>query len=83
MTLLIEQGFLQPIKNLGDSLAGRIALLDLLPFSINEKKSDEPENDSRLFYRCLPFRFLPRIGNKYIHDSFSMVWILYTNLFRA
>jgi len=26
------------IKNLGDSLAGRIALLDLLPFSIREKK---------------------------------------------
>ncbi|MBI5203465.1 MAG: ATP-binding protein [Nitrospirae bacterium] len=26
------------IKNLGDSLAGRIALLDLLPFSVNEKK---------------------------------------------
>lgn len=26
------------IKDLGDSLAGRIALLDLLPFSINEKK---------------------------------------------
>lgn len=26
------------IKNLGDSLAGRIALLDLLPFSVDEKK---------------------------------------------
>lgn len=26
------------IKDLGDSLAGRIALLDLLPFSVNEKK---------------------------------------------
>ncbi len=26
------------IKNLGDSLAGRIALLDLLPFSINESR---------------------------------------------
>ncbi|MBI5050132.1 MAG: AAA family ATPase [Nitrospirae bacterium] len=26
------------IKNLGDSLAGRIALLDLLPFSVIEKK---------------------------------------------
>jgi predicted AAA+ superfamily ATPase len=28
------------IKNLGDSLAGRIALLDLLPFSVGEKKED-------------------------------------------
>ena len=27
------------IKNLGDSLAGRIALLDLLPFSVAEKKT--------------------------------------------
>jgi hypothetical protein len=27
------------IKNLGDSLAGRIALLDLLPFSVAEKKA--------------------------------------------
>lgn len=27
------------IKNLGDSLAGRIGLLDLLPFSVTEKKS--------------------------------------------
>jgi len=30
------------IKNLSDSLAGRIALLDLLPFSVVEKKSSIP-----------------------------------------
>ncbi|MCX5855141.1 MAG: ATP-binding protein [Deltaproteobacteria bacterium] len=30
------------IKNLSDSLAGRIALLDLLPFSVDEKKSAIP-----------------------------------------
>jgi len=30
------------IKNLGDSLAGRIALVDLLPFSVDEKKTTLP-----------------------------------------
>lgn len=34
------------IKNLGDSLAGRIALLDLLPFSVNEKKAALPIKDT-------------------------------------
>jgi predicted AAA+ superfamily ATPase len=45
------------IKNLGDTLAGRIALLDLLPFSIAEKKkasvlSDNLSSTRRNFIHC-------------------------------
>jgi predicted AAA+ superfamily ATPase len=38
------------IKNLGDSLAGRIALLDLLPFTVAEKKAAVPLTGTLEYY---------------------------------
>jgi len=57
------------IKNLGDSLAGRIALLDLMPFSMAEIKTfndlgTTEEYFVRILCSFLPYRIVPGIGHK-------------------
>ena len=59
------------IKNLGDTLAGRIALLDLLPFSIEEKRRALNLPDARINFEhsCLRGSF-PEIV---IHSEMALI----------
>ena len=64
------------MKNLADTLAGRIAVLELLPFSINEKKkilSEKKYNDSKNYFidGLLRGSFPELVKN---HDIASKFW---------
>lgn len=70
------------IRNLGDSLAGRIALLDLLPFAVDELKQIAPTEDGRELYTaacltgCYPHLALtPEIDRRLWYASYIQTYL--------
>ena len=69
------------IRNLGDSLAGRIALLDLLPFAVEEmRQAAAVTEEARTVCHSVPDRLLPAVGDDAGYRPAALVFIVRPDL---